>query len=147
MNDARTLQHLKYLSTFHYILAALIFVMSFCPCLHLFLGITMLLSPESLNTGGEAPPQAIRVMMGATFTLIPVILILLGWVLAYANAYAASSLAARQRHTFCVVVAGVNCMKFPFGTALGVFSLIVLLRPGVPELFDSANDEPDHIPA
>jgi hypothetical protein len=37
----------------------------------------------------------------------------------------------RKGRIFSFVVAGVNCMQFPFGTALGVFTFIVLSRPSV----------------
>ena len=32
-------------------------------------------------------------------------------------------------------MAAISCAFMPFGTVLGVFTLIVLLRPGVKELF------------
>ena len=44
-------------------------------------------------------------------------------------------LARRERYTFCLVVAGVECMFMPFGTVLGVFTIIVLSRPSVKDLF------------
>ena len=37
----------------------------------------------------------------------------------------------RKGRIFSFVVAGVNCMQFPLGTALGVFTFIVLSRPSV----------------
>ncbi len=42
----------------------------------------------------------------------------------------------RRRHrVFSLVIAGFNCMWFPFGTALGVFTFIVLLRESVTRLY------------
>jgi hypothetical protein len=38
---------------------------------------------------------------------------------------------------FCLVVAGVSCLFMPFGTILGVLSLIVLNRPSVKLLFSA----------
>jgi len=32
-------------------------------------------------------------------------------------------------------MAGVECMFMPFGTVLGVFTIIVLMRPSVKEIF------------
>jgi hypothetical protein len=37
----------------------------------------------------------------------------------------------RKGRTFSMVVAGLNCLSFPFGTALGVFTLVVLARQTV----------------
>ena len=44
-------------------------------------------------------------------------------------------LAARRRHLFCIVIAGIACMFMPMGTVLGIFTIIVLMRPSVKELF------------
>src|SRR4051812_40953640 len=44
----------------------------------------------------------------------------------------------RKHRTFSLVMAVVNCLCIPFGTALGVFTLIILQRPSVKALyFDS----------
>lgn len=37
----------------------------------------------------------------------------------------------RKNRTFSFVIAAMNCIQFPFGTALGVFTFIVLSRPSV----------------
>ena len=37
----------------------------------------------------------------------------------------------------CMIVAGLSCMMMPFGTVLGVFTLLVLLKPQVKALFDA----------
>ncbi len=44
-------------------------------------------------------------------------------------------LSRRQHHTFCVVISALNCMYMPLGTALGVFTILVLQRPSVRTLF------------
>ncbi|MNW11626.1 hypothetical protein D3C71_2091290 [compost metagenome] len=48
---------------------------------------------------------------------------------------AARRLSQRRSLTLCIVVAAVSCMQIPFGTALGVFTLIVLNRPSVKAMF------------
>ena len=44
-------------------------------------------------------------------------------------------LRARQAWTYCLVIAALSLLSFPIGTALGVFTLIVLLRPEAKALF------------
>jgi hypothetical protein len=39
--------------------------------------------------------------------------------------------------TFSLVVAGINCAVFPFGTVLGVFTIIVLMRDSVRKLYEA----------
>jgi hypothetical protein len=51
---------------------------------------------------------------------------------------AAAGLKKRSRYTLILVVSGLACLSFPLGTALGVFSIIVLMRPSVKAMFDAA---------
>jgi hypothetical protein len=52
---------------------------------------------------------------------------------------AARSLTMRRNRTFCMVIAGINCLHFPLGTLLGVFTFIVLIRPSVVARFERPN--------
>jgi hypothetical protein len=46
---------------------------------------------------------------------------------------------ARQRsRIFCMVVAAMNCTVFPFGTALGVFTLIMLSKNSVKMMYEQS---------
>jgi hypothetical protein len=45
-------------------------------------------------------------------------------------------LRARKGRMFSVVVAVINCLHIPLGTALGVFTIIVLLRASVRDLYE-----------
>jgi hypothetical protein len=44
------------------------------------------------------------------------------------NFMSARYLGQRRKRTFSIVTAGLNCISFPLGTALGVFTIIVLSR-------------------
>jgi hypothetical protein len=48
---------------------------------------------------------------------------------------------------FCLVMASITCMFMPFGTVLGVFTLIVLMRPSVKPLFEGQAANPPGDPA
>jgi hypothetical protein len=52
-------------------------------------------------------------------------------------AFAGRFLRRRTHRTFCLAVAAVSCLFTPFGTVLGVFTLIVLSREGVRQAFDA----------
>lgn len=43
--------------------------------------------------------------------------------------------AKRKRAT--LIVSGLNCLQIPFGTVLGVFTLVVLLRDSVREAYEA----------
>ena len=53
------------------------------------------------------------------------------------NVISGLCLRARKLRTFSLVVAGFNCMHLPLGTVLGVFTMIVLMRDSVRELYDA----------
>ncbi|SBV52388.1 hypothetical protein XBLMG947_3183 [Xanthomonas bromi] len=61
-----------------------------------------------------------------------------GLTLAGFIAYAGRCIAQRRRHLLCLIVAGISCSFMPFGTVLGVFKLVTLLRPQVKALFGVA---------
>jgi hypothetical protein len=63
--------------------------------------------------------------------------ILAGWSLAICLLIAGSYLTSRKHYTFCLVIAAISCMLMPFGTVLGVFTIIVLMRPSVKEMFEA----------
>jgi hypothetical protein len=49
-------------------------------------------------------------------------------------------------YIFCLVIAAVECIFMPFGTVLGVFTIIVLQRPTVKAMFrgqSPAQAQPD----
>ena len=50
---------------------------------------------------------------------------------------AAKWLGEGKNGTFCLVVGALHCVGFPLGTALGVFSILVLNRPGVKAWFEA----------
>ena len=124
-------EHLRLLSIFHYVCAGLAALFACFPIFHLVLGLVLLLSPESFGTGHNQPPK----FLGLFFVVFAACFILLGWAFAAVLAYAGRCLAARKSYTFCLVMAGIACIFMPFGTILGVFSIIVLVRPSVKTLF------------
>ena len=122
-------EHLKYLVIGHYILGALLGLISLFPVIHVVVGLSILFGgfPE-----GDNPPP---VWFGGMFAGIGTFLILLFLSWAILNLVVARSLAKRKRHLFCMIVSGVNCLSAPVGTLLGVFTLIVLFRDSVKPMF------------
>jgi hypothetical protein len=84
---------------------------------------------------GSFDKEPVAQVMGCFFVAIAGTGLLLGLGLAICLVLAGRALLERKHYTFCLVMACVSCMFMPFGTVLGVFSLLVLLRPSVKELF------------
>jgi hypothetical protein len=51
----------------------------------------------------------------------------------------ARRLKRRRRRTWCLVVAAIECTLVPYGTALGVFTIITLSKDSVQHLFRQAS--------
>jgi len=52
-----------------------------------------------------------------------------------AGFYVGNCFRRQKHHTLCIVAAVFVCLSFPLGTVLGVFSLIVLMKPEAKALF------------
>lgn len=124
-------QHLKLLSIFHYVVAGLTALFACFPVFHLAIGLSM------LSGGfGEMPEEDFPFQIfGLIFVLIPAAIILAGWALAGAMAATGYFLSRRTHYMFCQVVAGIECIFIPFGTVLGVFTIVVLVQPQVKAMF------------
>ena len=126
-------EYLRLLSIGHYIVAGLQALSGFFPVFHLGIGIWMLTSPE-MHKKDDAFPAF---MMGGLFVVFAAAFMLFAWSLAAALVVAGRSIAQRRRRVLCMVVAALTattCM--PFGTVLGVLSLVLLTRPAVQAAFD-----------
>jgi hypothetical protein len=135
------LQHLRLLSIFYYVVAGLLALVSCVPIIHVAVGIMMIASPASMSGPGGGPPPA----LGWMFVLVGGSIILLGWATAVCLAVAGWHLGRCRHYIFCMVMAALACLFHPFGTILGVFTFIVLLRPSVKRLFETGGliDYPD----
>jgi hypothetical protein len=77
-------------------------------------------------------------LFGWIFIIIGSGFILLGWAFAVCIICAGRYLALQVRYMFCMVMAAIECIFMPFGTVLGVFTIVVLARPSVKEMFEQA---------
>lgn len=128
-------EHLRLLSIFHYVVAGLAALFACIPVIHLVLGIMMLVAPERMAEHGKPQDEQALFFMGVFFTLFASAFILAGWSIAACIAFAGRFLAQRRRYTYCLVMAAIECMFMPFGTVLGVFTIILLIKPEVKQTF------------
>ena len=132
-DNTQDAEHLRLLSIFHYVVAAMTALFASFPIIHLVVGAAMVFLPGRFgdSKGGEPP-----VMVGIFFMAFAGAWIVVGWTLAICMVIAGRKLAQRKRYLFCLVVAGftaVSCM--PFGTVLGIFTILVLVRPSMKQAF------------
>ncbi|MHC4691368.1 MAG: hypothetical protein ACYS67_01410 [Planctomycetota bacterium] len=125
-------EHLKLLSIFHYVAGGITGLFACIPIIHLTIGIVMLIAGLAGAPDDERLPFLI---FGFMFTLVAGLFILCGWTLAICMIVSGRRLGQRRSYKFCFVIACISCTFMPYGTVLGVFTIIVLVRPAVKELF------------
>jgi hypothetical protein len=129
-------QYLKILGIFHFVVAGIAALFACFPILHFLMGLGMLgLSLGAGVSEGAFPQAVIPGFVGLFFTLIAGSMILFGWAFAVCVALAGLFLLKKTHHMFCVVMGGVECIFVPFGTVLGVLTVIMLMKPSVKTLF------------
>ncbi len=137
MNQDR--EHLRLLAIFHYVVAGLAALFSFFPLLYTTVGAIFIFAARHPAAAGpkpgeEPPPEFI----GWILAIVGSLLFLLGIAIAICILIAGRSLAKRTRYWFALVVACIECLFIPFGTILGVFTIVVLSRESVKALFSTA---------
>jgi hypothetical protein len=121
-------EHLNLLAVFHYVVGGLAALFACIPFIHFFMGLAMV-----AGWFPNTDPAARTV--GTIFMVFASVFILAGWTFAICLIAAGRRLATRRSYTFCLVMAAISCLFMPFGTVLGVFTIIVLMRESVKELF------------
>jgi hypothetical protein len=124
--------HLKLLSIFHFVSAGFALLGVLFLLAH-FLMFNMIISNPKLwqdQSQGPSPQEFFAIFrwfylfMGIWFFTSGVINIISGL-----------SMRAKKRRMFSLIVAGFNCLYIPLGTVLGIFTIVVLMRDSVRELY------------
>jgi hypothetical protein len=123
-------QHLKLLVIFHWVVAAAATLVAMFPVFHLVVGIMMVTGrfPEA----DKQPPMA---FFGWFLIAFAAVWIACALCFAICLGLAGLFLSRRRHYVYCLVMAAVACMFVPFGTVLGVFTIIVLTKDSVKARF------------
>jgi hypothetical protein len=125
--------HLKLLAIFHFIgcglgLLGILFVLG-----HYAFMSAIFSNPKMwANQRQGPPPQEI-------FAIFKVAYLVFGcWFLisVILNLVSGLFILGRKHRIFSLVVAAINCLHIPLGTVLGVFTIVVLIRQSVLELYE-----------
>ena len=122
-------EHLKILSILYYVWGGLTACFSCFGMFYVVFGLVAVIAGAQ-HQGGPPP------VVGGMFMLIGVIFVVLGGTVGGLTIWVGRCLAQRKRYTLCFVMACVSCLSVPLGTALGVFTIIVLQRPEVKAMFE-----------
>lgn len=129
-------EHLKLLSLGYVVSAGVSALYSLFGLLYVFMGIMMSTTfshlPQSPTNPAQEPPPA---FVGWIFAFIGLGFFLIAIAVTAMRFRAAWCIKHRKSRVFCMVIAGIGCLEFPYGTVLGVFSFLVLGRDSVVQLF------------
>jgi hypothetical protein len=125
--------HLQILAIFHNVVAGFACLVALFPTVHLVVGLCLV-------SGYFTDPKP-----DFPFALVGWLLILFAscWIIAWLTfatllVAAGRCLRQRRRYQFCLVIAGVACAFMPFGTVLGVFTIVTLSKEIVRAQFQPA---------
>ena len=129
-------EHLRLLSIFHYVVAGLAALFSLFPLLYTTIGAIFIFAARhgTPKPGEELPPE----FLGWIFVVVGALLFLLGIAMAICILIAGRCLSRRRCYSFALVMACIECLFIPFGTILGVFTIVALSRESVKTLFSTA---------
>ena len=125
-------EQLRLLSIFHYVVAGLAGLFSLLPLLYVGMGAYFLLGTFPSAGRDQGPPPA---FMGWILMGLGSVMCLVGLAYVALMIVAGRSLARRRRYVLCLVAAAFSCMFMPFGTVLGVFTILVLVKAEVQQMF------------
>jgi hypothetical protein len=126
--------HLNLLAIFHFVGAGLAVLGILFLVGHYALMHAVFTNPKFMENqkGGPPPVQLFAILKW--FYLAGAVWFVTSGVL---NLISGLCLRARKGRTFSQVVAGVNCLHIPLGTVLGVFTIVVLSRDSVREVYEN----------
>lgn len=96
------------------------------------------ISHVPVKEGHGAPPAAFV----WAFVVIGIVMMVVMLALAGAKLRVAKALRERTKRTFCLVVAVLTMFGMPYGTFLGILTLLVLARPSVRRMFEAGVVQP-----
>lgn len=131
----RDAEHLRLLKLCYYMLAAMTGFFSLLFALFFALFGAVLSSrviPANQHAGSQADPR----MLGPIFLSLAAVPFVTGGASAFLTFFTARSLSDHRRRTFCLVISALCCLSIPWGTVIGVCTILVLNRPSVKLLFD-----------
>jgi hypothetical protein len=124
--------HLRLLSVFHLVFAGVAALGLVFLFLHYTLMSHVMLNPQFLNAQkSNLPPTQMFGVFKWLYLFMAVIIVAVG----IGNLLSGLFMLKRKNRLFSLIVSGFNCLSFPLGTALSVFTFIVLMRDSVQQVY------------
>src|SRR5436190_7458982 len=129
--QSRDREHLKLLAIFHFVFGGLAVVGIGFLGVHYAIMHTVFSNPEILKSQNAGMPKAFLDVF-IWFYIFMAVILMAGLVL---NVLSGIFLLQKRNRIFSLIIGGLNCLQIPFGTALGVLTILVLSRDSVRQLY------------
>jgi len=129
-------EHLNLLSIFHFVVAGLALLGIAALLLHFCIMSAIFSSPDIWKSQKSGPPP--KEVLMVFIWLYGFLGVVIGSA-SVLNLLSGLFLRQRRNRTFSIVVGALNCLQVPFGTVLGVFTLLVLSRDSVRQKYSAAS--------
>ncbi len=131
-------EHLKLLSWGYYVSAGIIALYSLVMAAWLLMAGAFILpaiaaAQKSSGSDAQIPAGIVAIIGGIGLLVLAAVL-----TIALLKFLAGRYLARRKSKTFCMIIAALSCLEFPYGTLLGVLTFMVLGRASVAKMFERA---------
>lgn len=121
-------EHLRLLRIGYYIAAATTSFFVVFPLIYVVVGVMVFLAPTEANNDTRWVGLLVAAF-GAGVSLLMAVVTVMKFL-------TARSLGQHRRRTLCLITAGITCLAMPYGTAIGIGTIVVLQRPTVIALFE-----------
>jgi len=128
-------ERLQLLAIFHYVVAGVAGLCSFFPLVYSVMGGFLIYAAQHPGPNNQEPPPP---FLGWIFIAVGAVFFLAGITMAICILIAGRCLSRRKGYSFALVMACIECLFVPFGTVLGVFTIVALSRESVKALFSGA---------
>jgi len=129
---------LKLLEWAYYLSGGATILFACLPLIHFTIFLFLGLHPHAFDSVGSGSHQKVETPPAALFLLfagVIGVIIVLGWIFGVMQIVAARSIRHRRNSLLVKIVAGAECIFFPWGTLIGVLTFIVMERPSVKAVF------------
>jgi amino acid transporter len=131
--DRADREYLKLLAIFHYIVGGVMIAFSSLAIIYIVLGILMIADPDMLRgTNDKTGPP---LFVGYLFAIMGGVFLVVGWTTGGLILYSGRCLQKRKKRMLSLVVGGIACLFMPFGTLLGIATIVLLCRESVKRLY------------
>jgi hypothetical protein len=132
----RDIEHIRLLAILQFVFGGLAMLGILFLLIHYFILHTVFANPDLWKSQPNSTPPPKEF-----FEVFVWLYVFMGFLLMSAcllNLLSGLFLLKRKHRVFSLVIAGLNCLQIPFGTALGILTILVLLRDSVRELYDGS---------